>query len=507
MNIHPTPLGREQVSKKELINLCAVDSNLYNHTFFPKTVRQKSPPFHQEIWSLLEGPGRYVNVHVFRDGAKTTTLRLFSSKRIAYGLAHTVLWIGKSEGHAARSIRWLRRQVEYNKFWSQTFNLRPGDKWQDTEAEIWHGTDEYPIWIIAMGITGSVRGINIDDFRPDLIVIDDVIDEENSATEEQRDKIENLILGALKGSLAPASEMPDAKLVMLQTPLNKEDASCKALADPEWKSAVYGCWTEATADLPLNQQESSWPERYSSKMRREEKEAAIQRNKLSIFLREKECILVSQETTTFREHWLQFYDIIPPNMRKIMVIDPVPPPTTQQIAKGMRGKDYEAFAVVGRHAGNFYLLDYSLNRGHEPDWTIAEFFRLAYLWKPMRVVVETIAYQKTLEWLLKKAMQHQKRYYVIKCYRDKRAKYDRISDGLSGPASQGHLFVRREHVEFISQFRTYPTVSHDDLIESVAIGVAELSGIEFEADDEESARDILIEESHIPALQYGGGAP
>ena len=112
--------------------------------------------------------------------------------------------------------------------------------------------------MLCVGITGSIRGINFDDFRPDLIVIDDVIDEENSATVEQRIKIEDLILGALKDSLAPATECPDAKLVMLQTPLNREDASCKALKDDEWVSAVFGCWTPETAGLALNQQESSW---------------------------------------------------------------------------------------------------------------------------------------------------------------------------------------------------------------------------------------------------------
>ena len=52
---------------------------------------------------------------------------------------------------------------------------------------------------------------------------DDVIDEENSATPEGRAKLEDLLYGAVKGSLAPATEFPDAKLVMLQTPLNKEE--------------------------------------------------------------------------------------------------------------------------------------------------------------------------------------------------------------------------------------------------------------------------------------------
>jgi len=492
----------------ELVTLCAVDSGLFAKTFFPKTVRQPSAPFHQELWDLLDSNHRLVNAQVFRDGAKTSILRMYTAKRIAYGLAHTILYISKSEGHALRSVHWLRTQVDHNHAYKSVFNLSPGKKWQDAEAEIWHGTDEYPIWILGLGITGSIRGINLEDFRPDLIVIDDVINEENSATDEQRNKIEDLILGALQNSLAPATESPDAKMVMLQTPLDKEDASCKALSDLAWKSMVFGCWTPETASLPLHQQVSCWEARWPTKDLREMKEAAIHRNKLSLWLREKECILVSPETSAFREEWLQFYDVAPETqlMQIVIVVDPVPPPTDIQIKKGLRGKDYEAFSIVGKYKGKFFLLEYSLNRGHEPDWTIMEFFRLCIKWHPRCVVVETVAYQKTLSWLLKKAMQQQKRYFVIKEYRDKRKKYDRIVDGLSGPTSNEVFFIKKEHTEFISQFRTYPSVSHDDLIEATAIAVAELTGPSYDAGDE-AWSDIMEDEADIPRLVYAGGAP
>lgn len=493
-----------QVSQEELVKLCAVDNVLFAHTFFPKTARMASPPFHQTVWKMLGDPSsRLVSLLVFRGGAKTSILRMFTAKRIAYGVSHTILYIGKSEGHAARSIKWLRRQVQYNRFYAETFQLRPGNKWQDIEAEVWHGTDEYPIWIMGSGITGSVRGINEDDYRPDLIVVDDVIDEENSATPEQREKTENLILGALKESLAPASEAPHAKLVMLQTPLNREDASAKAQDDPEWSSARFGCWTADSEDLPLIQRESIWPVRWSSATLREEKEMAIARNKLSLFSREKECKIISPETSAFRPDWLKFYDLSPERLQIAIAIDPVPPPSEIQIAKGMKGKDFEAFGVVGSYKGQFYLLEYSFNRGHDPTWTIAEFFRLCIKWRPKIICVEVVAYQRTLAWLLRQAMQQARRYYVIKeLPADKRSKYDRIVDALSGPAFNGALHVRKEHVEFIQQFSEYPDVNHDDILEVIAIAVKELA-----TSYDEDFADIEEEEEDIPRLQYIRGAP
>lgn len=454
--------------------LGAVDGEFFSHFFFPKTVRQGSPLFAQQMWQLLDDPSaRYLNLQMFRGSAKTTRARIYTAKRIAYGLAHTILYIGKSEGHAIRSIAWLKGAIEKNKHFAQTFNLRQGSKWSEVEAEIIHGTDEYPIWIMGMGITGSVRGINRDDFRPDLIIVDDVLDDENSATPEQRDKLENLLLGAVKASLAPASETPDAKMVMLQTPLNKEDASTKALNDPEFQSLVVGVWTPETEGLPLHEQESVWPDRYPSEVLRKEKSAYIARNKLSVWTREFECRVISRETADFKPEWLQFYTERPRCAFTVMAIDPVPPPSPIQIAKGMKDKDFEAIAVVGCDAGKFYLLEYSMHRGHDPSWTGAEFLRLAIKYWPRIVAVESTAYQRTLAWILRQVMARAARYFAIKEVTDKRSKRDKIIDSLNGTASESKLFVHSSHTEFIQQFNEYPDVVHDDVLDAVALAVKE----------------------------------
>ena len=495
----PATPSPSHLTSGELIELAAIDRDFFVKTFFPKTARQTIPEFHHRIWDLLESSSRLVNIQVFRDGAKTSLLRMYTAKRIAYGLARTILYIGKSEGHAIRSVRWIRRQIETNRLFAQTFCLTPGKKWQDIECEISHGLENHTVTILALGITGSVRGVNIDDYRPDLIVLDDVVDEENAATPEQRKKINDLIYGALKQSLAPATESPDAKMVGLQTPLNREDYSVLALNDPEWRSARFGVWTPETEDKPIQYQESSWPARYPSETLRKEKEAYTSRNQLSIWMREKECKVVSPETSTFIPTWLKFYDILPEGLTVYSGIDPVPPPSDKQIQQGMQNKDFEAVASIGKKGANYYLLDYSLNRGHEPSWTIQQFFRHSLAYHPRQWVVESTAYQRTLAWILRQAMAHQRKYYVINEFTDQRRKFDLIVDAISGLASNGHLYVKREHVDFITQFSDYPNVRHDDLINVVAMIITVMEGGVISDDD---FAHIDEEEKHIPPLEY-----
>lgn len=497
--------GQSQLSTDELIQLCAVDSDFMYRTFFPKTVRMESAPFHHELDNILDSDERYVNVQMFRGSAKTSRLRMYGAKRVAFALSRTILCIGKSEGAAIRSIRWLKRQIEFNRSFTSVFGLRPGSKWQDHEIEIWHKTDNHPVWVLGVGLTGSLRGINFDDYRPDLILGDDMFDEENCGSDEQREKHSDLLFGAIMESLAPRTEFPNAKLALLQTPINKEDPSTLALKDQAFKSLTCGCWTKETEDLPLNERQSSWEVRYPSKELQQKKRDAAARNKLSVFIREMECKLVAPETSAFKIEWLKYFDLAPEFLPTIMVIDPVPPPSEAQMKKGFRTKDFEALTIMGRRGKDIYVLDYQQKRGHDPNWTLATFFHLATKWRPLRVHVEGVGYQRTLAWLLKQGMEHHRRWWPIEVYDDKLKKYQVITDGLNGIAANGHLFVQHEHVELIEQFRDYPDVPHDDLLETVARGAMFLQSPGFALDDNGEELDFLGEE--VKALEYQRGAP
>lgn len=480
----------QQISIDELVKLCAVDTELFGRTFFPRAFRDESPSFAPRFWSTLENPNnRLVNLELFRGAAKTTRLRVFTAKRIAYSISRTILFIGPSEGSALRSLRWIRRSIEplmgadgvaRPSLFAQVFGLRPGKKWQDHELEIIHGVDDRPIWLLGVGIAGGIRGINFDDYRPDLIVCDDLMTDENAMTEDQSRKIVDLVTGAVANSLAPPSEEPNAKLAHLCTPLNAWDVSSHAKQSSSWHSESFGCWTEETKDRPVDEQISAWPSRYPTEELRKSKKNAILDGKYSIFAKEMECKLVAAEHLAFRPNWLRKRpdDWVPARgMQCVLAVDPVPPPSEAQLAKGLRGKDYEVVAVVGRAAGEYHLLDYRTTQNAEPNWTMTQIFDLAARFRVMKIVIESVAYQRVLKWLLEKEMQRRGVYYAVVVPKDKRPKYNRILSTLSGPASQGHLWCSPLHTDFILQFESYGLGyrGHDDLIDAVSMGVAELT--------------------------------
>jgi len=488
------------ISRDELVKLCATNSELYARTFFANAFRKPSPSFARDIWAPLEDPGvRLVNLVCFRGSSKTTRLRTFASKRIAYGISRTVLYIGASEKDAIRSIQWLRTQVERNSLWSQCFGLEPGRKWEETQLEIRHKVFGHTAWALAAGITGSLRGINFDDYRPDLIIVDDPQTDEMAATLEQREKVTDLLLGAVKNSLAPTSDEPNAKLAMAITPQHPNDVSQQALGDSQWTSRVFPCWTKETLDLPIEQQLSSWEEQFPTINLREDKRAALARNRLSIFSREMECRLISSELAQFRPTWLnirEFPNSGPKGCFAVLGVDPVPPPSERQMQKGLQGKDWEAQYVWGRHRGDYHLLDYARNRGHEPSWSVATALGLARKWRVARIVVDAVAYQRTLKWFLEQEMRRRGIYYSVVPLDDKMAKFARITNVLSGLATAGKLFIGPEHTIFAEQFAAYgPTYSGiDDDLDASAIALQDLSSPFLERLDAGGGVEMLDED-------------
>src|SRR3990167_1235731 len=367
--------------------------------------------------------------------------------------------------------------------------------WTDEIIEIYHAVCDFTVTVIALGITGQIRGVNIDDYRPDLIVVDDPSNEENTGTPEQREKQKKLFFGSLEKSLTPASENPSAKMVLLATPLNKEDLISSVHGYTGWLTKKFSVFDEAG--------ESRWPSRYSTELLRRDKQNHLDRGQLLLWLSEKECSITDEANCFFKAEWLRYYEEEPKRMVVIGAVDPVPPPKDGRPQS--LDTDSEVMSIWGYSKGNVYLLEEVVMRGHQPDRTVTEFFRLNDRWHPLKWRVETIAYQRTLVWILRRAMEERRRFVQIDEIEDKRKKAHRIVQGLSGISSSGHLFVRKSHATFIEQFLSYPNVKHDDSVDAAASAV---EGLINDPLMMEMLATMDLESGEMEAVPKGfGGAP
>jgi phage terminase large subunit-like protein len=497
------------ISLDEVVKLAAVDSQFFSSHFFPKAFRQESPEFHKDIWGLLESHDRFVQALCYRGSSKTTIARAYTAKRIAYGISKTVLYVSGSEAHAARSVQWIRAQVERNELFSSTFGLSPGMKWTENEAQIKSSITGQVAWVLGVGATGNVRGINFDNYRPDLIILDDIQSDETAATPDQREKLVDLVYSALMYSLTPPSEDPSAKMVMLATPIQSDDITQRIVKDSMWKTIIFPCWTKDTWFSANSEQRSAWESRYPTDELRRTKQAHIDNNTLTKFIREQECQIISHETSAFKASWVQEFgegETIPepPSGMCVMAIDPVPPPSALELAKGMRHKNYEVIMIIRRSKGAYYVENYAMNRGHEPNWTIAKTFELAHKYKVARIIIDSFGYQAVLGTLIESEMRRRGIYYPLIQKKERRNKYNRIVSVLAGPLSQGKLYIRREMNDLREQIIAYPSTKFDDLLDAASFAVEDLSQPSMDLGSSDYA---VMDETIYPDLDYVGGAP
>lgn len=463
----------------EILEISIHNTPFFGSYFFPNAIRQDSPDFHYDICRAIEDPrNEKVAVKVFRGGAKTTLARVVCAKRIAFGLSRTILIVSETAEHSYETVKWLKHAVERQDVFARTFGLERGDRhtdeatgekysWRDDKIQIYHRTERKVITVVGTGIFGQSRGLNIEDFRPDFILLDDVVDEDNAKTPEQRKKVNERLYGAIANTLAPRSEAPTATMLFLQTPLHREDAIEKARLDPEWAYLEISCFDQRG--------ESRWPARWSTAELMAKKQGFINRNQLSLWLREMEVKVTDEELSYFKNHWIMdnLFEVHPEQMTVYVSVDPTPPPkeTEQLTSEAFKDLDDAVVMAVGIWRGDIYVLEAYGAKSPAPDELINKIFEFVVRWRPIKVGVETVLFARTVKWHLEKEQQKRRHFFRVEPIEDRRKKSLRIRQELTGLASAGKVHCRREQHDLIDQFCSYPDVGHDDYLDALAIAV------------------------------------
>jgi phage terminase large subunit-like protein len=469
----------ERPSLEDCILLGAENTPFFGRVFFPRAVRMDSPKFHYTICKAVEDPANEkVAVKVLRGGAKTTLARIICAKRIAYGISKTILIVSETAEHSYETVKWLKHAVERGDIYARAFGLERGDKhtdpfngekytWRDDKIQIYHKQLGAIITVVGTGIFGQSRGLNIEDYRPDFILLDDIQDEDNAKTAEQRKKVNDRVYGAITNTLAPRSEAPNATILFIQTPIHKQDAIELAKEDPEWVYIEVGCFDENG--------ESVWPERWSTEELRRKKQGFINRNQLSLWLKEWEVKVTDDELSYFKNAWIEdnYYEVYPDKMITYIGIDPTPPPKESDQLSSAALKDLDNFVitVIGIQDGTVYVLDSWKAKSPYPAEVNNALFSLVAQWKPLAVGVETILFARTIKYDIEKEMLARRMFFRIMPIEDRRKKTIRIRQELTGLLSQGKLRLKKDMVDLIGELQSYPDVAHDDHLDSLAIAL------------------------------------
>lgn len=208
---------------------------------------------------------------------------------------------------------------------------------------------------------------------------------------------------------------------------------------------------------------------------------------------------MSSSQMTFQPEWIQYYDTEPSHLAIYTTVDLAGLPSE---TKG--DPDYNVVLTAGKDldTGNIYVLDFWRKRAN-PGEVIDEIFAQYKRRKFLKVRVEAVAYQATLQYWLKERMRKEGTHFVVENFtHGKRSKEARIQ-GLVPLFAAGRVFIRSHYKHLEQELLSYPMGQHDDGPDTLSMQVPMWRATRSREDvkRDENAKNPLSFDSAIRELQ------
>lgn len=218
-------IDREKAEKEELLSnsalttysfkageveqLAKFDMNFFAALAVPHMFEVDYPPTITAIWELLLD--QLTQVHkspkvalgIPRGHAKTTLIKLFILYVVLYTDIKFILIIGSTEANAYNIIADVEDMLSEKNITATFGDWEIGQE-TDTKGLKKFGYRGRNIVIAGLGAGGSVRGINIKNTRPDLMIFEDVQTKECAESDTASSTLERWMIGTAMKARAPS---------------------------------------------------------------------------------------------------------------------------------------------------------------------------------------------------------------------------------------------------------------------------------------------------------------
>ena len=344
-----------------------------------------------------------------RGHAKSTTVTFFfATWALCTERVRFVVIVSDTAAQAEMFLDDIRHELEHNADLREDFGEMVGETWRRDHLELPSGAR-----VLAKGTGAGLRGLRSGSARPDLIICDDIENDENTATPEQRQKVWRWFSRTLVNTLDP-----NGALWVIGTILH-HDALLANLVHgnsdrgiERWPGKVWRALNEMRSadsgmrnvDESMNQskiQNPTCPPRRKSKIEALwpamwpiEKLLARKREIGTLaFAQEFQNEPCGPEDAIFKTEWLEhpdaWYAALPNGLDFFQAVDPAI--STESSA------DYFCHVTIGRDpaTGDLYLADVIRAR-MSFDRQVAVVIDQANRWRPVQVAIESVAYQAGL---------------------------------------------------------------------------------------------------------------
>lgn len=369
-----------------------------------------------------------------------------------------LILISDSIGQAAELLGTIVEELETNERILEDFGKIAGyipptheekSKWTARDIVTLTG-----IKVIAASWTSRLRGLRYGAQRPDLIIVDDIENDQNVQSAEQRQKVDKVFRSSI---LNLGDET--TQIIMVGTVLHYDALLPRLLADPppNWATRFYTAYKSDGTPL--------WPE-YWTLQRLEDKRAeigsiAFEQEFMNNPLDEGSRILYRNAT----------YDSVDMNFLKCFAY-------VDLASKTKEVNDYTAIVTVGIHSqtNKIYVVAADRLRGDiykQIDLIYSHFDKFHH----QKIAFEEVAYQTVLQQVIARETEKNGKYagrYIPVVPQGKTIDKVQNAKSISAFCENGTVIFNNSFQEFNAEVDQFPKASHDDFVDAL-VGAVQLA--------------------------------
>lgn len=503
------PLIGERGLRKQL---AAIDLEYFKRAYFPHYFSRPSPAFHaklDQMWQegVLKGFDPYESpikinqqkgckraTAAPRGHAKSTNLTFADTMHaILYRYKHYILILSDSSEQAEGFLADIKTELEESRAIREDFGEQQGSRvWSNKVIVTSAG-----VKVDAIGSGKKVRGRRHRNWRPDLIVLDDIENDENVNTPEQRRKLESWYYKAVSKAGDTYTD-----IIYIGTILHYDSLLSKILRNPEYDSVKYRgvlsfsqsplweVWEELYNDLQ-NEHRREDAKKYFEENKEEMLEGTevLWEEKLSYydlmvirltegtasFNSEIQNDPIDPDAATFNEEWFDFYDETKVDFsgKEFILIGSNDP----SLGKN-RKSDTSAIITIAKSLkdGYLYIVDASIEK-RKPDTIISDIIEMNKRYKRQyqkgyRVFgVETNQFQFFFKEVMAQESAKKNEYLPLEEIYSTKNKQARI-ESLQPFVKNKYLKFSEKHKTLLRQMKEYPMSANDDGPDALQMAVA-----------------------------------
>lgn len=434
--------------------------------------------FHREWWDLCCSDDKFVAICAPRGHSKSTTITISYTLACAlFRQRKYILLVADTESQASLFLGQIKQILYDSLEIHKLFGLQVGEKGvifeKDTETDIIvKFADQSSFRIMAKGAEQKLRGMLWNGQRPDMIVIDDLMNEELVANKDRRDKLRRWVYGSL---IPCRSEKGIIRFV--GTPMNlddplealmpKENARDTVVEDLKtWSPKKTGMW-RAVKYRAHNHNYSAilWPTRKSKQFFEELRSDFVEQGIPEVYACEYLCNPVDDSIRYFRKG--DFLHMTEEDRKKNKVFY-----ITADLAISEKERaDYTAIVVGGMDQNGQLHIVNCIRERLSGDEIVDTLMALQKVYNPLAVGIEDTQISKAIGPYLYRAMQETGTYMNITMLKPHRQ--DKIQRARSIQARMRAGMVKFDKqsdwwLTFEDECMSFPRAKHDDVVDALS---------------------------------------